>query len=416
MVRLAPALSRRVEVREHALVQRGTASTLQPVSADASTMDGLNVHGAVIDELHAHRTSAVVDVLETATAARRQPLQCELTTAGVGQTSICWRHHDYSARVNDPAAGVNDPSWFGFIAGADPGDAFDDPRVWHKANPNFGVSVKREYLAEKAAKAAQFPSAQNVFLQKHLDLWTEQAERWIDMRAWDACGGAIRSRPGSRPAYGGLDLAQTRDFAALAIAVLAEDGAIELVMRFWIPEARVRDRAMHSAQAREMLQTWIDAGHVTVTPGNVTDFAVIRNDTMALAESWRMAEIGFDPWNALQLSLELEQSGLVMAVCRQGFAAMSNPMAELGARIKEGRLRHGAQPVLRWMAGNMVALSDANGNQRPDRKRAVDKIDGIVAALMALDRAMRHQMASAYESNDLMVVSTNPPLDVDDGW
>lgn len=414
MVRLAPALARRLDVREHAILQRGTASTLQPVSADASTMDGLNVHGAVIDELHAHRTSAVVDVLETATAARRQPLQCELTTAGVGQTSICWRHHDYSARVLDSAAGISDPSWFGFIAGADPGDAFDDPRVWQKANPNYGVSVKREYLAEKAAKAAQFPSAQNVFLQKHLDLWTEQAERWIDMRQWDTCAGAIRSAPGTRPAYGGLDLAQTRDFAALAIAVLAEDGAIELVMRFWIPEARVRDRATQSAQAREMLQAWIDAGHVTVTPGNVTDFAVIRRDVLALADSWRMSEIGYDPWNALQLGLELEQSGLVMAIVRQGFSSMSNPMADFGARIKESRLRHGGQPVLRWMAGNMVALADANGNQRPDRKRAVDKIDGIVAALMALDRATRHSMASAYEDNDLMVVSTQPP--VDDGW
>jgi len=410
MVRMAPALARRVEVREHGIVCPSTASTLQPVSADASTMDGLNVHGAIIDELHAHRTSAVVDVLETATAARRQPLQCELTTAGIGQTSICWRHHDYSARVLE-AKGVNDDAWFSFIAGADAGDPFDDPRTWQKANPNFGVSVKREYLADKAAKAAQFPAAQNVFLQKHLDIWTEQAERWIDMRAWDACSGALRSQPGTRPAYGGLDLAQTRDFAAFAIAVLAEDGAIELTLRFWIPEARVTDRAAQSAQMREMLQAWIEAGQLTVTPGNVTDFAVIRRDVLALADAWRFAEIGYDPWNALQLALELEQAGLVMAVCRQGFASMANPMADFGARIKEARLRHGGQPVLRWMAGNMVALSDVNGNQRPDRKRATDKIDGIVAALMALDRATRHQGVSAYEDHDLVIVSTHPQAD-----
>jgi len=412
MVKLAPALARRVEVREHAIVHAPTASTLQPVSADASTMDGLNVHGAVIDELHAHRTSGVVDVLETATAARRQPLQCELTTAGIGQTSVCWRHHDYSARVLDVApGGIEDDHWFGFIAGADADDAFDDPRVWRKANPNFGVSVKEAYLAEKALKAAQFPAAQNVFRQKHLDQWTEQAERWIDMRAWDACAGAVRSAPGTRPAYGGLDLAQTRDFAALALAVLAEDGAVELVLRFWIPEARVRDRANQSAQARAMLQQWIDAGMVTVTPGNVTDFAVIRRDVLTLAEQWRVGEIGYDPWNALQLALELEQAGLAMVVCRQGFASMANPMADLGARITETRLRHGGHPVLRWMAANMVALSDVNGNQRPDRKRAVDKIDGIVAALMALDRAIRHQTASAYEDHDLVVVSTQPSVD-----
>jgi phage terminase large subunit-like protein len=414
MVRLAPALARRLDVREHAIVQRGSASTLQPVSADASTMDGLNVHGAIIDELHAHRTSGVVDVLETATAARRQPLQCELTTAGIGQTSICWKHHDYTARVVDPATGVVDDAWFGFVAGADPEDAFDDPRVWAKANPNFGVSVKAEYLAEKAAKALQFPAAQNVFRQKHLDQWTEQAERWIDMRAWDACAAAVRSTPGTRPAYGGLDLAQTRDFAAFAIAILAEDGAVELVLRFWIPEARVRERADQSAQARAMLQGWIDAGQVTVTPGNVTDFAVIRRDVLALAETFRIADVAYDPWNALQLSLDLEQAGLTMIVARQGFATMANPMSELSARIREGRLRHGGDPVLRWMAANMVALSDVNGNLRPDRKRAADKIDGIVASLMALDRAIRHTTGSAYEDHDLVVVSTDPT--VDDPW
>jgi phage terminase large subunit-like protein len=414
MVRLAPALAKRVEVREHAIVHRPSASTLQPVSADASTMDGLNVHGAIIDELHAHRTSGVVDVLETATAARRQPLQCELTTAGIGQASICWRHHDYSARVLDLATGIVDDAWFAFIAGADPEDAFDDPKTWRKANPNYGVSVKREYLAEKAAKASQFVAGQNVFRQKHLDQWTEQATRWIDMRHWDACNAAPRSVPGKRPAYGGLDLAQTRDFAAFAIAVLADDGVVEFVLRFYLPEARVQDRAAQSAQARAMLQQWIDAGQIVVTPGNVTDFAVIRRDVLQLAETWRIGEIAYDPWNALQLALELEQAGIVMAVARQGFASMANPMADFGARIREARLRHGGDPVLRWMAGNMVALTDVNGNQRPDRKRAADKIDGIVACLMALDRAIRHQTGSAYDDHDLVVVQADPT--VDDGW
>jgi len=409
MVRLAPALARRVQVREHAIVHPASASTLQPVSADASTMDGLNVHGSVIDELHAHRTSAVVDVLETATAARRQPLQCELTTAGVGQTTVCWKHHDYTARVLDPASGADDPSWFGFIAGADPGDAFDDPLVWAKANPNFGVSVKREYLEEKARKASQFPAAQNVFRQKHLDQWTEQAERWIDMRAWDACGDVVRSTPGARPAYGGLDLAATRDFAAFALAILADDEVIELVLRFWIPEARLRDRSTTSAQARTLYQGFVDGGHLRITPGNVTDFAVIRREVLDLAAAWRVPEIGYDPWNALQLALEIEQAGVAMAVCRQGFATMANPMSELHARIADKRLRHGGNPVLRWMAANMVAQTDANGNLRPDRKRATDKIDGIVASLMAIDRATRHLSGSAYEDHDLVIVQAETP-------
>jgi len=404
MVLLSPPLRQRIQVGKHAISQEASASTLQPVSADADTMDGLNTHGAIIDELHAHRTSGVVDVIETSMAARRQPLQVEITTAGVGQLSICWRHHDYTAKLMDgvETGAFVDPAWFGFIAHAEADDDYTEESTWRKANPNWGVSVKSDYLRDKAAKARQLPAAQNVFRQKHLNQWTEQAERWIDMRAWDACAGAIQTTRGQgRPAYAGLDLASTRDLAACCVVLNAADDVIEVVPRLWIPEARLDERTRSD---RVPYAQWVAEGLLFVTPGNVIDFARVRTDTLALCDEWGVGEVGYDPWNALQLALEFEQAGLVMAQTRQGFATMTNPMAELGARVTSGQLRHGGHPVLRWMAGNMVAARDAAGNLKPDRKRAVDKIDGIVALLMGLDRLLRHMIGSAYETHDVMTV------------
>jgi phage terminase large subunit-like protein len=160
-----------------------------PLSSDSSTMDGLNVHGASIAELHAHKARGVVDVLDTATGARRQPLLFEITTAGYDRHSICYEHHDYSIKVLDGV--LQDDSWFAYIAGADEGADWTSPEVWRKANPNFGLSVKEDDLARKAEKAIALPGAQNAFRRLHLNEWTEQAERWIDMAAWDACDAPV---------------------------------------------------------------------------------------------------------------------------------------------------------------------------------------------------------------------------------
>ena len=404
MVLLSPPLRRRIQVAKHAISQEASASTLQAVSADDTTMDGLNTHGAIIDELHAHKHSGVIDVIETSMAARRQPLQVEITTAGVGQLSICWRHHDYSAKLLDGFDGgaFVDPAWFAFIAHAEPDDDYTVETTWKKANPNYDISVKADYLRDKAAKARQLPAAQNVFRQKHLNQWTEQAERWIDMRAWDACAGAITStRAAGRPAYAGLDLASTRDLAACCVVINAADDVIEVIPRLWIPEAKLEERTRSD---RVPYAEWVRNGWLLVTPGNVIDFARVKSDTLALCDEWYVSEVGYDPWNALQLALELEQAGLIMVQTRQGFATMTNPMAELGSRVTSEKLRHGGHPVLRWMAGNMVAARDAAGNLKPDRKRAVDKIDGIVALLMGLDRLLRHMIGSAYEDHDVMTV------------
>ena len=245
MVGASPALKRRVGILINNLHVAATASRFMPLSSDASSMDGLNVHGAIIDELHAHRTRHVVDVLETATGARRQPLLFEITTAGYDRhtrsassttttRSRCWK------------ASVQDDSWFAFIAAADEGDDWTDPAVWRKANPNFGLSVKEDDLARKAEKAIALPGAQNAFRRMHLNEWTEQAERWIDLAAWDACAGPVDlEQLRGRPCFGGLDLSTTTDVTALAWVFPPEDddGLWQVLSRYFVPEENLRKRA-----------------------------------------------------------------------------------------------------------------------------------------------------------------------------
>jgi phage terminase large subunit-like protein len=215
MVASSPALMRRVGILINNLHVAASAARFMPLSSDATSMDGLNVHGAIIDELHAHKSRHVVDVLETATGARRQPLLFEITTAGYDRHSICYEHHDYSIKVLESV--IQDDSWFAFIAAADESDDWTDPAVWRKANPNFGLSVKADDLARKAEKAIALPGAQNAFRRMHLNEWTEQAERWIDMAAWDACDAPVDlDQLRGRPCFGGLDLSTTTDITALA--------------------------------------------------------------------------------------------------------------------------------------------------------------------------------------------------------
>jgi phage terminase large subunit-like protein len=270
MVASSPALRRRVEPLINNLHVAATASRFMPLSADSSTMDGLNVHGAIIDELHAHKTRGVVDVLDTATGARRQPLLFEITTAGYDRHSICYEHHDYSGKV---LGGVlQDDSWFAYIAAADEGDDWTSPAVWRKANPNFGISVKEDDLARKAEKAIALPGAQNAFRRLHLNEWTEQAERWIDMAAWDACDGPVDLEAlRGRPSFGGLDLSTTTDVTALAwvFPPYGGDERWRVLSRYFVPEDNLRKRAERD---RVPYDLWAAQGFIEATSGPAPKF------------------------------------------------------------------------------------------------------------------------------------------------
>lgn len=403
MVRKSPALSRMVAVFKDNLNIPATASKYEPLGADADTMDGLNVHGAIIDELHAHKTRAVVEVLETATGARRQPLIFEITTAGNDRNSICYEHHEYSHRVLSGL--VQDDSWFAFIASLDEGDDWTDPVVWAKANPNLGISVKVDDLARKCERAQRLPAAQNAFRRLHLNEWTQQTDRWIDLSLWDENAGTVNEAAlAGRRCYGGLDLSSVSDMTAWVLVFPHDDDLdeVDILCRFWCPEARLRDEAN---RYREQYIAWARNGLLQVTPGDAVDYAFVKQAILDDARRFRLVDLNVDRlFQGYQLSQELADEGLAVFGMGQGFLSMGPAMREFERRLLARKLHHGGHPVLRWMADNVAVRQDPAGNLKPDKAESQGKIDGIVALLMALDRCTRQgpPKRSVYEDHGLL--------------
>jgi len=413
MVKSSPHLARRVRAFRNNLHITGTASKFTPLSSDYNTLDGLNTHCAVIDELHAHPNRELWDVLDTSTGARRQPILFGITTAGQEPTSFCGMLHDYAVQVATGA--LEDDSLLVYVATLDDGDDWTDPRVWIKANPNLGVSIREDELADKAAKAANDLAGQNAFRRLRLNQWLSASSRAIDLARWDACRGELtplelEAHNAGRVCYAGLDLSSTTDLSAAVFAFPpdVEGEPFDVVARLYMPEerafdpeARRRDRVPYDA--------WCDAGLVVPTPGAVVDYAWIRRDVLDFADRFTLRQVGFDPYNAQALVSQLQdEDGLEMIVMRQGFLSMSDPTKQLLRLLLLGRLRHGGHEVLRWMADNLVVRSDPAGNVKPDKEKSRQRIDGIVALVMALDLAIRAQggpaVPSIYSSQDLAVL------------
>ena len=386
MLVASPALRNRAQPYKRSIVVLGTASKYEVLSADAPSKHGLNASGIVFDELHAQPNRELWDVLTTSTGAREQPLVIAITTAGYDRNSICWEQHEYARRVQSGV--IDDPSFFSYIVAADEEDDWRDPKVWAKANPSLGVTITKEYLETEAKRAMEVPAYQNTFRRLHLNQWTQQESRALDIAAWDASAGLVLpERLKGRACFGGLDLASTTDIAALTILFPDADG-YEVLPFFWIPEENMRER---EARDRVPYSTWVRQGFVAATPGNVIDYAAIRQKINALGGIYNIREIGHDPWNATQVALELDGDGFKMIPIRQGFQSMSPPTKELLRLVMAKKLTHGGNPVLRWMADNLAVKQSPEGNVKPDKDKSMAKIDGIVALIMAIDRATRHQ-------------------------
>lgn len=406
MVAKTPLLKARIQSLVSNLSVLSRAQKLEPLGADEDTLDGLNVHGAVIDELHAHKTRGVVDVLETATGARRQSLEFDITTAGYDRHSVCWERREYSVKVLEGV--VEDPTWFAMIFTLDEGDDWRDERTWRKANPNLGVSIKLDDLRRLAVKAQEQPTAQNAFLRLRLNVWTEQAERAIDLVVWDKKNAgeldwrALRERGAGRPAYLGLDLASTTDLAG-GCWLFEEDGWIDLVPRIFIPRERLQERVKRD---RVPYDVWLKAGALEATEGDVVDYDVIRQRLNEDGDRYQVKGCGYDPWNATQLATQLQGDGFAMTPIRQGHASMGEPTKRFLALLVAGRLRHGGHPVLRWAAMNFTVRHDANGNFCPDKAKASEKIDPIVMAIIGLAVLIREPEAreSVYKKRGAHVV------------
>jgi phage terminase large subunit-like protein len=416
MVKQSPALGRELRVFKDNIHSEKTFSKFEPLGRDSGTLDGLNVHGAIVDELHAHPTGDMWDVLQTATGARRQPLLYAVTTAGSDRQSLCWQFHDYTEKV---LSGVlQDDAWHGLIYTLDRDgegllDDWEDEGNWYKSNPNLGVSKKLDDLRDKARVAKGMPARLNGFLQKELNIWTQASTRWIDPEAWRGCnlGPVDEEELVGRECWGGLDLSSTLDVTALVWVFPAvqgsggagEQGRYEVVCRFWVPEENVGERVKRD---RVPYDVWIRQGWVRPTPGNVVDYEFILAQIRADMGRFKVRELAFDPWNATSTSNKLIEEGAKMVEFRQGFVSMNPAMKTLEVAIQKRALNHGGNPALAWMADNLVATSDPAGNLKPDKGKSTEKIDGMVALLMALQRAALAggERESVYRTRGLRVL------------
>lgn len=381
MVENEPELMHRSQVYRRSMTVPNTGSSYKVLSSEAFTKHGLSVSFAGIDELHAWPDRELYDVLTTSMGARRQPLTVITTTAGFDKHSLCYELWDYAIKVREGT--VPDDSFLPVIFAADAGDDWTAPATWAKANPAFNVTVKEQFYAQECAKARALPAYENTFRRLYLNQWTESESRWLSSDDWAACGGALPDLTG-KSCYAGLDLATTTDIAALVLA-FPDAGNTYLLPFFFVPQ-----EAMHKRVTRDRVpyDLWAQQGHIIATPGAVIDYDVIRRTINELSERYEIKEIAVDRWNAAQITTQLEGDGFEMVGFGQGFASLSGPTKELEARVIGQTLHHGDHPVLAWMASNVTVEQDAAGNMKPSKKKSTEKIDGIVATIMGIGRAM----------------------------
>ena len=401
MVEQSGALERRCEIYRRAIVVPSTGSAYHVLSADAPTKHGKNSSAVLFDELHAQPNRELYDVMKTSQGSRRQPLFLMFTTAGYDRQSVCWEEYEYACKVRDGV--IVDETYLPVIYEAKIDDDWTDPKVWARANPNLGVSVKPEFLADECRRAQESPAYQNTFRRLYLDQWTEQAERWLDMDVWDRNAGPIEWQGYiDRICFGGLDLASTSDIAALALVFSDEDGGFSCKWRLWVPEETMVRRAKKD---RIQYDVWAREGFLTITDGNTTDYDVIREEIKQIATDFRLTELAYDRWNATQIVTQLQEDGATMVPFGQGYQSMAAPTKELEKLLRGGMFRHGNNPVLRWMASNIAVKQDPAGNMKPAKDKSADKIDGLVAAIMALGRAIVNPGGgSIYDRREMVIL------------
>lgn len=403
----SPALSPHAKTYQRKIVHPRSNSTFEVVSKLADLLHGANVHGAIVDELHVHKSPELLEAIETGTGSRRQPLVVIITTADDGRQATVYAER--RKRIEQLAAGtLVDPSMYGVVWAASAEDDPFDEATWIKANPGYGISPTREFLAAAAREAEQSPADLAKFLRLHLGIRTKQETRYLTLDAWDRnASGVVEHQLADRTCYGGLDLASTADLTALCWVFPDGQGGHDVLWRHWLPEDALDGL---NARTAGLASVWVREGWLRLTPGNVTDYDYIRSQVNADRVTFKVREVGYDPWNSSQLINDLTADGANLVQVRQGFATLSPPTKELLRLVLEGteerpRFRHGGNPLVRWQVDNLAVEMDAAGNVKPSKRLALEKIDGLVAAVIALDRAIRHQPArrSAYEGRGVTV-------------
>ncbi len=374
-----------LDVLAHALYVAKTNSTFQAKSAEGSTLDGLNTHLAVVDELHAHKTRAVYDVVETSLGKRRSSLLWCITTAGFDTSGICYEVRTMCTKVLEGTA--SDETQFGIIYTLDEKDDWTSLAALEKANPNWGVSVRPEMITSLLKKAQALPSAVNNFKTKHLNIWCAASAAWMDMAAYEKCEAAISLDDfEGQPCYIGLDLAAKNDMTA-KVLLFSQGKGFALFATYYLPEATI-EKATNSQYAG-----WAEEGFLVKTPGAMTDLSVVESNIREDLSRFDVRGIAYDPWNAIQLATSLAKDGAPMIEYRNTVQNFSDPMKKVEALIGDGKLTHDGDPVMRWMMSNVVAKLDAKDNIFPRKERYENKIDGVVALIMAVGIAEKPEDA-----------------------
>jgi phage terminase large subunit-like protein len=410
MVQASPVLSARSTIyRSH--IETKSGSIYKVISAEAYSKHGMNLHGIIFDEIHAQPNRELWDVLTTATVSRKQPLTFAITTAGHDRSSLCYELHTYAKNILEGS--VEDPTFLPVIYAAEPDEDWAIEPTWKKANPGYGVSVKPEYFVNAVREAKILPNKEQAFRRLHLCQWTESYSRWIALDRWDACQAEeTYDREGNscslaeslrfKECYVGLDLASNVDLAAMSLLFPGEDGEYSVLLYSFAPAEADRKRERAN---KPRFNNWARDGWIGINEGNSIDYEAIRKKLHELAEQYQVKEVAIDRWNATHLITLLQEDGFTVVPFGQGMASMTGPTKEFESLVLDGKLKHDGNPVLRWNVANVVIEEDAAGNRKPNKARSSDKIDGVVATLMALGRALvRTQSGSVYDSSEVFTL------------
>ncbi|MGI6449029.1 MAG: terminase large subunit [Desulfitobacteriia bacterium] len=407
MVDQCAALKKRIKpvLSQKRLVYMPTASFYQVLSAEAYTKHGLNVHGVIFDELHAQPNRQLYDVMTKGSGdARKQPLFFLITTAGTDRHSICYEVHQ---KAVDILRGKRiDPTFYPVIYGIDDDDDWTDEKNWYKANPSLGHTIDIDKVRIAFQSAKENPAEENLFRQLRLNQWVKQSVRWMPMHHWEKCSFPVDiEKLKGRECYGGLDLSSSVDITAFVLVFppTHEDKKYYVLPYFWIPEENMELRVRRD---RVPYDIWARQGYLKTTEGNVIHYGFIEKFIEDLWQDYNIKEIAFDRWGAVQMVQNLEGAGFTVVPFGQGYKDMSPPTKELMKLTLEKRIAHGGHPVLSWMMDNIHVRTDPAGNIKPDKEKSTEKIDGAVALIMALDRAIRNE--SHFDLNEF---STEETLD-----
>jgi phage terminase large subunit-like protein len=400
MVRASPLLNARLKIVDSRrnISYAAKSSFYRVVSSDAGRQHGLNPHGVIFDEVHTQKNTNLWTAMTTGFGARLQPLILAITTAGVPDESpLWWDLHEKARQIREGV--IVDPGFLGIHFGADPNDDFDDPKVWHKANPGLGSILDLESFRTDYITAKTTPRLWNDWLRYRLNVPTQQQDRWLPMEHWPLCEDKYTEADlASRKCYAGLDLSTRQDITALSLIFPWEDGSFRTLVYFWLPQDNVPDHA----------RQWVRDGLIATTPGSTIDYEFIRAKIAELRKRFDIQALSYDSWNAQHLVNDLVGDGVNCVEVRFGIRSMSLPSKEFESAFVDHRFRHNGNPVLKWMADCVSVRQDSNGNimpVKPERHKSTKRIDGIAAMIMAYDNIVRNPVAtSVYERQGVQFV------------